>query len=409
MKKIIVLFLIFALEVPAFSQWQDCSNGIEGKDLNQAFIFNSEIWVGAVGSGLYKSTNGGVSWLLSYSNSYYPSKFVSNLGNIFYLSSNAGTRVYRTVNSGLNWEYVSSSTSGEKWDIMAYNNELYLASYGIGVYKSDIGVSWTLFNNQLNSLNVQSLGSKDNYVFVGTRANGIARSSNQGQSWEPANSGLNILDILGFCTLNNGIMAFTDDDGNGAGVYFSSNFGQNWIFKGLPDKDIQSLVYINNAVFALVYNEGVYVSLNNGDSWALANSGLTNLRAKHIVKLNDYLYYFAYSNTGTDKPVWKRPVSEVIGISPVSSAVPEKFHLSQNYPNPFNPVTNIEFDLPKESFVKLIVYDALGKEVAVLVNQYLGAGSYKADWNASDYPSGIYFYKLEAGEFVETKKMILIK
>jgi len=101
--------------------------------------------------------------------------------------------------------------------------------------------------------------------------------------------------------------------------------------------------------------------------------------------------------------------ANLIGITPISNEVPNSFSLSQNYPNPFNPVTDIKFDLAKSTNVKLTVMNMLGQEVEVLVNQSLRAGTYKADWNASNFPSGIYFYKLEAGEFVDVKKMILVK
>jgi hypothetical protein len=89
--------------------------------------------------------------------------------------------------------------------------------------------------------------------------------------------------------------------------------------------------------------------------------------------------------------------------------VPEDFSLSQNYPNPFNPVTNIEFMVSKSSFVKLAVFDVSGREVETLVNQSMSAGSYKADWNATKYSSGIYFYSITTENYHETKKMILIK
>ncbi len=98
-----------------------------------------------------------------------------------------------------------------------------------------------------------------------------------------------------------------------------------------------------------------------------------------------------------------------IGITPISNNVPDKFALLQNYPNPFNPVTNINFDIAKTGIVKLAVYDVTGKEVASLVNGELTAGSYKYDFNASDLASGIYFYRLEAGNFTSVKKMMLIK
>jgi parallel beta-helix repeat protein len=93
----------------------------------------------------------------------------------------------------------------------------------------------------------------------------------------------------------------------------------------------------------------------------------------------------------------------------ISFEFPHKFSLLQNYPNPFNPTTNIKFDLPKSTLVKLVVYDALGKEIETLVNEKLKEGSYQIDWNASKCPSGVYFYKLTTEEFSETKKMILMK
>lgn len=99
----------------------------------------------------------------------------------------------------------------------------------------------------------------------------------------------------------------------------------------------------------------------------------------------------------------------VIGIEPVSGIVPKTFNLSQNYPNPFNPVTNINIDVPKNSMVKVAVYDMLGKEVEILVNQQLTAGCYKLDWNAAKFASGIYFYRIITSEFTDIKKMVLVK
>ena len=85
------------------------------------------------------------------------------------------------------------------------------------------------------------------------------------------------------------------------------------------------------------------------------------------------------------------------------------FSLSQNYPNPFNPSTNIRYDLPKNGIVKLVVFDELGREIKTLVNENQTAGTYEATFNASQYPSGIYFYKLITDGFSETKKMLMIK
>lgn len=96
-------------------------------------------------------------------------------------------------------------------------------------------------------------------------------------------------------------------------------------------------------------------------------------------------------------------------IGNIGSGIPKEYSLKQNYPNPFNPITKINFDIPKSGYVKLSVYNSLGQETEVLVNQNMNAGFFSADWNASKYSSGIYFYKLETNGYTETKKMMLLK
>ncbi|MDZ4713317.1 MAG: T9SS type A sorting domain-containing protein [bacterium] len=85
------------------------------------------------------------------------------------------------------------------------------------------------------------------------------------------------------------------------------------------------------------------------------------------------------------------------------------YKLSQNYPNPFNPVTNINFSIPNSAKVVLTIYNGAGQEVETLLNENLTQGSYRVDWNAVNFTSGVYYYKIQAGEFAETRKMLLIK
>ncbi|HWA04968.1 MAG TPA: T9SS type A sorting domain-containing protein, partial [Ignavibacteria bacterium] len=94
-----------------------------------------------------------------------------------------------------------------------------------------------------------------------------------------------------------------------------------------------------------------------------------------------------------------------------SSEIPLQFSLSQNYPNPFNPATKIKFAIPagNASLTTITVYDIVGRQVAVLVNQQLRPGTYEVDWDASVYPSGVYFYTVSSVSFNETKKMVLLK
>jgi len=101
--------------------------------------------------------------------------------------------------------------------------------------------------------------------------------------------------------------------------------------------------------------------------------------------------------------------SQPIGITPIGTEVPDGFSLGQNYPNPFNPITNIKIQMPNSGLVKLTVFDISGKEVAVLVNEELNAGTYNVDFDASHLASGTYFYRMEAIGFTDVKKMILVK
>ena len=108
----------------------------------------------------------------------------------------------------------------------------------------------------------------------------------------------------------------------------------------------------------------------------------------------------------------------IIGLEPTSTIIPTFPSLHQNYPNPFNPVTKIKFDIPQRHLplqggdregVFLKIYDLLGREVATLVNEQLKPGTYKVDWDGTNYASGVYFYSLITENFVETKRMVLLK
>jgi hypothetical protein len=109
----------------------------------------------------------------------------------------------------------------------------------------------------------------------------------------------------------------------------------------------------------------------------------------------------------------------VIGIEPIGSTIPQRFELFQNYPNPFNPVTKIKFSIPflpltkgeveGVSNVQLKIFDILGQEIVTLVNEKLQPGTYEATWDATNYPSGVHFYKLTTNSFNQTKKMVLLK
>lgn len=128
---------------------------------------------------------------------------------------------------------------------------------------------------------------------------------------------------------------------------------------------------------------------------------------------NDNVYTQSYFSWTINKWTYSKtlptiPVS-ITGIQKAGSDIPDNYSLEQNYPNPFNPTTTISYYIPKEAFVTLRIYDVLGKEVAEIVNRDQRAGRYQVEFNAANLSSGIYYYKIKAGSFTETKKMILLK
>jgi aminopeptidase N len=139
----------------------------------------------------------------------------------------------------------------------------------------------------------------------------------------------------------------------------------------------------------------------------------TTVRVMNDVNSQMFTFYFNRQPTTVlfdpNNDIVLKTATLAVGINNASNITPDKFAVYQNYPNPFNPTTSIKFDIPKNTFVTLKVYDVLGKEVATLINEVRAAGSYNVDWNASFYPSGVYFYKLESKDFTETKRMLLIK
>jgi hypothetical protein len=103
-------------------------------------------------------------------------------------------------------------------------------------------------------------------------------------------------------------------------------------------------------------------------------------------------------------------LSEMItSVEMISGLIPSSFILKQNYPNPFNPSTTVEFSLPKRTFVSLKIFDALGREVSTLLSEELSVGTYSRRWNAEGLGSGVYFCRLQADQFRETRRLLLLR
>jgi hypothetical protein len=175
---------------------------------------------------------------------------------------------------------------------------------------------------------------------------------------------------------------------------------------------LTSLVY-NNAILVGIYalNGGTVIyTTNDGTTWKDASTGTSGNPPWFFTDLRSFFNYNGTFLVGTyGKSIYSAPFTQVIGIKQISSVVPDRFKLEQNYPNPFNPTTNIKYQIANSSFTSLKVYDALGREVAALVNEKQSAGTYEVTFNGSSLNSGVYFYQLITDNFKETKKLLLVK
>ncbi len=182
--------------------------------------------------------------------------------------------------------------------------------------------------------------------------------------------------------------------------------------------NFRNAVYVsdmNGYVFNFLYHNYTYVdSVLKYDSIARATAGsyntayyqiywqlagnFTNLLFNNASHFISDLVYTAWINSGSPTLVIQ-----------TGTSLPEKYYLGQNYPNPFNPNTHLKFGIPDPGFVSLKIYDILGNEVAAIINENLQPGSYELNWNAADYPSGTYFYRLTSGGFSEVRRMVVVK
>jgi hypothetical protein len=137
---------------------------------------------------------------------------------------------------------------------------------------------------------------------------------------------------------------------------------------------------------------------------AMGTFGNSSANGLWIIKVTD-----AASGDAGKLMEWGLMLNSSVGIHNIEGEVPNKYSLEQNYPNPFNPSTTIRFRIPKAGLVKIVVYDINGREVETLVNENLKEGIFNTEFDASKYSSGVYFYKLTASDYTDTKRMILIK
>jgi|SRR4030095_455529 len=400
MKKLILFLLTFCFLLPCIkSQWIHVINGMGNQTVYSLTKAGNYLFAGTYIYGVYSSVNNGLSWTQTSLNNRSIYSLAASGSNVFAGTSSTGG-VFISTNNGISWtqtslnnQYIYSLAIGESNAVFAGTN------YGLFISTNN-GANWT---QETFIYTIYSLAVTGSYVFAGTPL-GVFLSTNNGGSW--AQTSLNDRQVYSLAVNGSNVFAGT----SGYGVSRTTNSGANWIQTALFNRDVYSLAVSGGSVFAGTAPQqyGVYVSSDNGLSWLQRNEGFVNVTWVYALCIHNN-FIFAGTDAETERGVYRRSISEVTGIRVLNNESPGQFSLLQNYPNPFNPETNIEFAIPKASFVKLGVYDMLGREIETLVNEELNAGTYNAKWNATNYSSGVYFYKLVTEGFTETKKMMLIK
>jgi len=356
------------------------------------------IYAESQNGALGKSTNGGISFTSATSgisssekkNWSTPVVMDPNNNNILYYGTN---KVYRTTNAAASWRAVSPDlTNGNQ---------------------PRLGTVTTIAVAPTNS-NVIIAGTDDANVWITT---------NNGTNWTKVSSSLpyrwvtrvafdNSNDNIAYVTYNG--LKWKDPQPH---VFRTSDKGQNWsdISGNLPDAPVNAFAVdpLRPHVLLVGSDVGCYYSTNTGQSWQFLGSGLPMVSV-YDMKIHPTAYYLVIGTHG--RSMYKINMNEIVGINNSTSSVPGVYFLSQNYPNPFNPVTKINYELRINNyeFVSLKIFNVIGKEVAVLVNQKQsssgGTEKYEAEFDGRDFPSGVYYYSLIIdGKPVDTKKMLLIK
>lgn len=331
------------------------------------FIDPNTGWaVGSKGK-IVKTSTGGTSWFLQTSgvqSRLNDVKFIDALTGFVVGSYDSSRVILKTTNGGTNWLNLSSNGTGRLFSIkMLSANTIYAAGdSGRVLFTSNSGNSWTTQTTNVNST-LRKIVMRSSNLGYAVGLNGVVLTT--------TNSGINWVN-RSFTNINFYSVDFGSNDtgyigGQYGRIYKTTNSGLNWFQQPTPadtTKNIKSIFCINSKIaWASAKGEGLLYTINGG----------------------------------------------VSSISNISSEIPSQYFIYQNYPNPFNPTTKIRFAIPKQSLIKLTIYDLTGRVMAILTNEKLNSGTYETEWDASHRASGIYYYKLEADGFIETKKMVLLK
>jgi hypothetical protein len=389
----------------AGGSWTKKNTGLVSARTNALLVSKSgRVNAATDGAGMCWSTNQGGTWYARSGVSDEENYITALAYDSTYFYQGTSSGVYRLSASGTG----SSSFIGGGKYVRAFhlNGKNIFAATGDGVFLStNRGTDWVAFNTGLgiNSGTVSCFAQTGNYLFAGTSGYGVYLSTNNGTSWSAVNTGFKTTNGTWVSSLLRTGSAVFAGLSNKGGIYRTTNNGTTWVpvSTGLTDATVSALATDGTNLYAGT-NGGVFSSSDNGSSWHY--SGMSGISVKALAIDGTSLY------AGTNSlGVWRLEIPGSTSIHENMTDRPDQFRLSQNYPNPFNPSTTISFSLPSRSFVSLKIFDALGREVAIVCSEDLSAGQHSRQWNAKGFPSAVYFYRLQTGQYVETKPLQLLK
>ncbi len=389
------------------AQWYPQSSGTIYA-LKSVHFINETTGFACCYNSVLKTTNAGANWQnMNIQGNHNSLTFTDN--STGFMCSDSG-KIFKTVNAGLNWIQLSSNTINNLSSVSFLNSQTGIVTgYSKTLLKTtDGGSTW---NNIANfSEQIDFLASKilsENVFYTSGTDSYILKTNNSGNNWAVHTHGMpNPMFAIEFLNENTGWATGC------CGMFMATtNGGANWTdeYYLTLGFTLRSLKFINSATgYTCGDNGGLYRTTNGAAWW---DSTITNT--------DQILYSLCMVNQNTGwavggygtilKTTNGGGTGYTIGINQLSTEIPSGFELYQNYPNPFNPMTNVKFQIPKSGPVNLKIYDILGNEIEILLSKQLNPGTYEVSFNASQYPSGIYYYKLNSGSYTNTKKMVLIK
>jgi photosystem II stability/assembly factor-like uncharacterized protein len=391
--------------------WNQVTSGIIEALIKVYFSDSYKGTAVGIGGTIIRTTDGGTSWFLQQSGT------INALFGITFIDANTGIAVgsygtiLKTTNGGSTWVPQFSGTNYYLADIshIDSNTLMIVGENGLILKTTNGGLTWNFQTSGTTNL-LQSISLIDsNYGTVVGYQGTILRTYNGGIDWISQTSGTEKdLNAVFFINMNNGIAV-----GDSGTILKTNNGGIPVALISFTAEVFESEIKFNWSTATETNNSGFEIlrfAQNDNNEWediGFVPGHGTTTETQH--------YSFTDNDLKPGKYQYKLKQIDYDGTFEYSQIVEadipfaNEFLLSQNYPNPFNPTTKIEFRIADFGFVNLKVYDILGREVAILVNEEKPAGEYEIEFNAANLPSGIYFYQLKAGQFSQTKKMILLK